>query len=518
MKKVVSVLLCVCILASLAVAAAPNAFAVQDRTDIPLIYIEGQGNGLYRNRGLENEEKIYPLSIPDNYINEKVEQYLPVFAEAFFTQEWSDFCVALQDCLIPLFEDIKLGPDGKPTDNSGVKWSWSKETLTDTAVNGTYGIKDYVYRYDWRLDPWEIAQELHSYIEDVMEVTGAEEVSILGRCLGSNIVSAYLTRYNGEHIKDCIFYASASRGVSIINKAFTGEFYLESDGIERYVYDVEVSATDYIEEFLEAFVTVFNDTYGLDVVSWAVNNVYKDIYLDIVPPIMIASYGTFPGYWSMVGNECFEKAKQTIFYGSDLNEYSSLIEKIDNYHNKVSLTLSDTLLELTKNGMEFSNVAKYGFQIMPVSEENDVVSDNLCTLTASSMGATTSKIDGTLSEEYIQLAKTNGTYKYISPDLQVDASTCLFPDSTWIIKNMTHAYFSDDVHRLFAQIINNDNFTVFDDENFPQYMVYDKQADVISPMVVSNMNTGGRWNVSFFEALKTMFENLIKMIKAKLTE
>ena len=35
--------------------------------------------------------------------------------------------------------------------------------------------------------------------------------------------------------------------------------------------------------------------------------------------------------------------------------------------------MDDTYLELSKNGVEFSNVSKYGYQIIPVAKENDVV-------------------------------------------------------------------------------------------------------------------------------------------------
>lgn len=517
MKKLISLLLSVCILVSIAVIAAPAAFAADDRIDIPLIYLEGQGHGLYRNRGTEGQEHIYPLEIPENYINEKVEQYLPVFAEAFFTQEWSEFCVALQDCLIPLFKDIKLGPDGKPMDNSGILWTWTKEELTDTAVDGTYGIEDYIYRYDWRLDPWELAEELHRYIEDVMDVTSVREVAILGRCEGSSVVQAYLSRYNGEHIRECIFYTSASQGITLCNKAFTGELCLEPDGIERYVYDYELSDVEYIQDFIEAFVTMFNKTYGLDIASWAVNNVYKDIYLEIVPQIMIESFGTFPGYWSMVDAEHYDKAKETVFYGADLEKYAGLIQKIDNYHKNVRLKMDDNCRALNAKGIEFSNVAKYGYQMMPVSTDNDAVADNLCTLTASSMGATTCKVTEKFSDEYIENAKANGTFKYISPDLQVDASTCLFPDTTWIVKNLKHTEFPDDVHRLFAKIINTDGFTVFDSEEFPQYMYYDTETETISPLTTQNMTTTDRWEVSFFKAIRVMIESVFKMIKASIS-
>lgn len=513
MKRIISVLLCLCVLISVVAGVAPATFAAEDRINVPLIYIEGQGASLYRNYGTPEQEKIYPIQIPENYINEKVDQYLPVFADAFFTQEWSDFCVALYECIVPLFDDLRLGPDGEPTDGSTVGWTWSRETLQNKAVNGTYGIEDYVFKYDWRIDPWSTADKLHQYIEDVMYVTGATEVALLGRCLGASIAAAYMTKYNGEHIKECIFYASASHGALMCSKAFCGELYLESDGIERYVYDIELSATDYVQDFIESFVTLLNKTYGLDIASWAVNNVYKDIYLDIIPPILIESYGTFPGYWSMVTVEDFEKAKETIFYGADLDKYAGLINKIDNYHVNTRLKMDDTYLELSKNGVEFSNVTKYGRQIIPVSKENGLVSDGTCEIGDSSMGATAAGVVSTFNTEYIDAAIVNNTAKYISPDKQLDASTCLFPDSTWFIKDIDHDVFPDDIHRIFTKIINIDDFTVFDDPDLPQYLVYDETTDTVSPMVAENMNTTAKWDVSFFEAITVFAKSVYKMIK-----
>ena len=518
MKKITAVILSVTLIFGMAFCVAPSSVAAQPGLDVPLVYVQGQGEYLYRNLGTPEQEQIYPIQIPENYISEKVEQYLPVFAEAFFTQEWDEFCVALYDCIVPLLADIRLDNNGEVADGSTISWSWSEETLRDTKVNGKYGINDYLFEYDWRLDPWTIADELHAYIEAVKKVTGSESVALLGRCLGSSIVAAYMTKYDGENVSECIFYASASHGAAMASKAFCGELYLEADGIERYVYDLKLFEEDYIENLLESFVTMFNKTYGMDIACWAVNNVYKDIYLNIIPPIMSETFATFPGYWSMVTEEDYEKAKEVIFYGSEPGEYAGLIEKIDNYHVNTRLKMDEKYLELSGKGMEFSNIAKYGRQIIPVSEDNDVISDGTCEITQSSMGVTYKGVVSVLDEEYIDRAKANRTDKYISPDKQLDASTCLFPDTTWFIKNIDHDYFPDSINGIIVEIINNDGLTVFDNENYPQYLVFDEETDGISPMTEENKNTTDHWNVSFFEAFITFFRSVFELIKVKLAE
>ena len=65
----------------------------------------------------------------------------------------------------------------------------------------------------------------------------------------------------------------------------------------------------------------------------------------------------------------------------------------------------------------------------------------------------------------------------------------------------------------FVYIINAENPTVFDNEDFPQYLVYDYETDTISPMVSENMNTTERYNPDFFESLKKIMEFLFNLIK-----
>lgn len=512
MKKIIAFILSLTLIFVTAVSVAPSSFAAQEGIDIPLIYVEGQGASLYRNYGTPEQKQIYPIQIPEGYIEEKVDQYLPVFAEAFFTQKWDDFCVALHDSLVPLFEDVRLDNNGEPSDGSTVGWVWSESTLYDKKVNGKYQIQDYVFKYDWRLDPWETADGLHAYIEAVKKVTGAEEVALLGRCLGASIVAAYMTKYDGEHVRECIFYASASHGAAMASKAFAGELYLEGDGIERYVYDIQLFEDETIEDLIESIVTLLNKTYGLDIACWAVNNVYEDIVYDVMPPIMSETFATYPGYWSMVTEDDFEKAKDVCFYEME-DEYSGLIKKIDNYHVNTRLKMDDKYIELSNKGVEFSNIAKYGRQIIPASKENDVIADGTCEITQSSMGATSAGVESVLDKKYIENAKKNGTDKYISPDKQLDASTCLFPDSTWFVKAIEHEHFPDHIEEIFTDIINIDGFTVFDNPEFPQYLVYQEDTDKVVPMTAENMNTTAHWDVSFLDALKTFFKSLYTIIK-----
>lgn len=516
MKKIVALVLCVVVLATAVIGVTPVTFATADGADIPVVHVRGTGTPIRRINEAGQKETLYPFQIPEGYIDEQVEIFLPVFAEAFFTQEWGEFCDVLFECLYPIMSKMALDKNGEVVDGSYADWSWSKETLKNEAVNGKYSATAYPFEYDWRVDPLDTADKLHEYIEAILEVTGETQVALYGRCLGSNIVAAYMQKYDGEHVKEVVHYASAVYGATPCSKAFTGELFLHADGINRYVYDINLEINDYLMEFIQSFVTLMNKTYGLDIASWAVNNVMEDIYLDIFPRVLISSYGTFPAYWSMVSIEDYDRAMETVFYGADVNEYANLIDKIEYYHENVQLKFAENSMAQAERGIEFSNIVKYGYQSVPVTNVSDELSDSLVTVKESSFGAVATLVGETFSEEYIDDAIVNSTAKYISPDKQIDASTCLSPDTTWFVKNLEHSYFPDCMSGLVSDIVNIDGFTINSNPEYPQYLVFDDETQTMSPMVAENLNTTQRWEVTYFEALTKFFKSLFTLIKTQL--
>lgn len=514
MKKFLCVILSVLIVFTSLISTITVSSAASDGADIPVIHVSGYGALLVRNNSEGAKETVYPLQIPDGYIEEKAEEFLPIFAKAFFTQEWTEFCDTLVDILVPVFEPIALDSNGEVTDGSRADWTWTRETLRDRKnAAGKYSATAYQFYYDWRLDPLVTADTLRRYIEDVLYVTGAEKVALYGRCLGSNVVAAYMNKYNGEYVRDVIHYASSVYGATQCSKAFTGELFLHADGIERFMYDLDLGLEDYYSELLQSFVTLFNKTYGLDITCWAVNNVVEDIYLDIFPEILRAGFGTFPSYWSMVSIEDYDRAMDTVFYGVDKNEYSGLIDKIEYYRNNIQLKFEETTKLQVEQGINFANIVKYGVQTIPVTPNSDELSDRTVTARESSFGATVVSVNETFTDEYIDKAVAASTVKYISPDLQIDASTCMYPDRTWFIKNLVHDYFPGCVNGLVSEIINNDNYNVFSSEEYPQYLVFDDETETISAMNADNLNTTDKWHITFFEALRKFIAALIEIIK-----
>ena len=245
-----------------------------------------------------------------------------------------------------------------------------------------------------------------------------------------------------------------------------------------------------------------------------VNRVYKLVCENVVPRILRDSYGTMPGYWAMVEDDCYDSAKKLVFGGVE-DEWAGLIEKLDHYHNNVALKSEEILKQCADDGINVYNIEKYGFASFPVVKDCEMICDSTVNLTLASEGATTvDSFKKTFSKDYMAKAEQNGTAKYISPDRQVDASTCLFPDSTWFVKNLRHKAFPDSMNALVAEMINAEGtFTVFDSAEWPQYMVFDEETQTASPMTEENCNTTDRWKTNFFKNLIIVFKNLGYIIK-----
>lgn len=512
MKRFLSLILSVVMAVTAIIGAAPFVSATPDGTDIPVIFIMGTGTEILRQNENGEIEQVYPLQIPEGYIEEQADIMLPVFAKAFFTQEWGEFCDVLYECVAPILAQVALDKNGEASDGSYANFSWTKEGLANQAADHL-SASEFLFCYDWRLSPLATADVLHQYVTDIMEVTGSDKVAIYGRCLGSNIAAAYMHKYGHlGHVTDEIHYASALYGAPECSKMFTGELYLNAEAIENFMYDIDLGLGQTVTELIQSLVTLMNYTYGTDILSWAVNNVVEDIYLDIFPRILGETYATLPGYWSMVALYDYDRAMETMFYGKDMSEYTGLIEKIEYYHDNVQMTFEDDIKARAESGIEFSNIVKYGYQAIPTTENANELSDATVTVHDSSFGAIAADTEETLSLDYLTNASLNGTDKYISPDKQIDASTCLSPDTTWFIKNLEHTYFPDCINGLVSDIVNNKNFTVDSNPEYPQYLVFHDDTQTISPMTEENMNTTDRYETSFITALFKFFKSVFELI------
>lgn len=478
MKKIISLLLCLLMIFSVVAPASAiyEVDKISDPTiDSPVVYIRGAGKNIYKNNIENDDEIIYPMSVDFNSIIGEFDLVTVDLIFGLISDNYEAYVDRVYNIFAPIFEEVVLDKNGEVKDNSG---NGPQDPIPNKKSN--FRLWDNDFGYDFREDLVKVAGELNAYIKEVKRITGKEKISLVGRCLATNLIAAYLTFYEEEAVKDIdnlILYVPATEGVDLISKLFSGQIKIQADNLDEFA-DFFLNNKNLIDDpVIVEFITVLLEFLeyakvlglGMDAFQLLVDR----LQYELIPKLGLASFVSFPSYWSMVNPEDFEAAKSLVFAGQE-EEYAGLIEKIDRFHEKVQVPFPQ-LLEKLKKGDENGNInisiiAKYNIPNIPISEASRQLGDFMASTKQLSYGATCAPHGQVLTQSYID---SLGDTRYLSPDNKVDASTCLFPDNTWFMKNSLHDHFPNDGNRLIAELINKKgNVTVWDSEAFPQYIEY----------------------------------------------
>lgn len=521
MKKFLAVFLSLVIFVMI---IAPMSAMAEDTCKcdtVPIIYVRGRATILTDKDDPSSETLPY---VPDGFVENALKELVPVYTKGYLTNDFSEFKALFTKYMAEAYKDFALDNNGEIANNSGYKTAdyWKNNPIYDihkpsndvtTPEGATNELYKYFYQYDCRLDPCSIADDLHEYIQAVKKVTGHSRVKLLGRCLGTIILSAYLAEYGWEDVDDVVLYNSICFGTEVNNSLFNGELYFDADGVDYFA--TQNLGDSLLFTLLKEIITLSNKLNGLDMTMDYFNKTGTRVAKYVIPDVMRVCYGTFPAYWAMVSADRFEEARDYIFAGVE-DEYAGLIQKINHYYETVGSKLTSMYKQMEADGVHVSIVAKYGFQLYPIVYNADLQSDMLTTCEQQAPGTTTAPIGKKLSDDYIAQAKANGTDKYISPDLSIDASTALFPDTTWYVQNLNHDCYPWALYPVIYRILRHGEqpLTVFSEKNLPQYLIYEKNEDnveTIKPMTEEDKGDPIE-SPNFFSLIKNIIVNIVKII------
>ena len=487
--KFVSLLLAAALLLTVCASAA---FAAQEESGdpSPIVYIIGRTT-IYDDPA-SPDRKILAKASGDE-ITAAVKEALPYAAKALLLGQWDAYSDKAYDLIMQFFDGYGLNENGEVANSSGIGYSWSEDRLSDNYKSDN----PYTYRfeYDARLSPLEIADDLNEYIEAVKRVTGRDKVSLIGRCLGANILMAYVQKYQEPidfaGLDSAVLYDSSFLGVDALEAAMSGTVRIEPDAAGNFLTDFDLSLdNETLNAILPMTLQMLQDTYGIEITAQVAQHFYSQIKYRLVHRFLMSTFGTTPGYWSMVYDH-YDEAKAYLFNEKgDAEKYAGLIAKLDAYHNNVQLRYPEILTGMTASGVEVAAVCKYGFRGYPVYENADAITDGVTTVKKQSFGAVCSAYDGTLEPSYLEERTEKGFGAYLSPDRQIDASAGMLPDTTWYIKNNDHNNFWDCVNPLLNAICRRKDFKVTDDESWPQYL-YLMDRNTVVPMTEENCDPDG---------------------------
>lgn len=492
-----------CVTLAIVLAGLAFVMPVSAAKVYPLVIVDGIfSTKLYQNIGTEDEKEIF--SMDDAALEDMVKNVLGSFVNGCIQygvnkKDYDKFADEFFPVVNQYVEPIGYNPDGTPIDstvgfyqNDRPMSEYTEEEQAEFGVFAEvyaeeYGAENvYNFRYDWRESPVDIAVQLDEYIAAIKDETGVKKVNVIAVSMGANVVLAYLDAFGGKSINNLVFASPAWQGTSLAGDVVTNNIEVNMFTVENYLVQMaNVSATTHIIAYIISYIATYDGLskeYFGDI-NKAVQGILPRLYTDTVIPYMAG----MPGFWSLVPAEDYEAGKEFIF-GDAID--AALQTKIDAY-NAIQKNAKSIIEDAMDDGMTFGIVLGYNCQMIPINDEYEQ-SDTIIDVKNMSGGATASKYLQAYddwSNIYNQAVKDG--HNHVSWDSKIDASTCMFPEQTWFLKNFQHNGYNADngtTDIIMWLLGSTEQYTVHTDkENYPQFSLYNTYKRKVTPINVDGM-------------------------------
>lgn len=483
MKKVLSLLLALCMLCGMTVLAF--ASNTQDKQTTPVIIVSGFGRAPLS----LNAQSVFPPS--KDAIIDAVKVCAFPLIRVLFDRNWERFSDTLCPAALSVFETCRCDENGDSVyDVDYPQYPLSAENYPEFYLSSqkdemalvhaaldTFGAGNvYFFSYDWRLDPLDHAEGLREMVQYVKAQTGSDKVSLVGCSMGGTVVMSYLYLYGAQDIHLCLLNNSAFQGITMVGEMFCGEFTIDGDLFVDYLLQF-VRIGDGLKRFVSAALKRSLTVKG--VVRFA-NAMLDGTKERVCEEMMYPLFGQMPGMWAFVADREYAKAKDLAL---DSDKHAKLIERIDRYHYDVQCNAQTLLKQAIADGCIVEITANYGKITVPITKSMNVCDDYLIDTSLSAGGAVCTDNGTTLPTDYVQ--KVDCGHNHISPDRRIDASACMFPEYTWFVRDMGHLdypYDSQGAAFLMWLISAENQPDVFTDSRYPQFMTYSVSYKTLSAM------------------------------------
>lgn len=483
MKKVISLILALIMIFTLAMPG----FAAQDKAandkaydGYPVIIVRGINFGglIYKSDGSLamsfKAEDIFKLigNLLKGALIDKNDNYFVDSALDFVWDLMGD--IASDKDGTSLNKDVTAKYYNKSMANYNLddNFSYDRENgMVRTACDLVGAQNTYYFNYDWRLSPEELAYELDELISTAKKDSGKDKVKMVCSSMGGMVATAYFYYCGGASVDSCTYLCAAHNGTYVVGDALSGniEFVPESaDSLFKSMTQGNGKLVDFIMELLGK-----SGIYNLlaKLINKFVENNIDKVYDEALRDILATSVGL----WGLCPDESFDSAVEYVFGGKE-SEYPVLMSKLEECEKFVKSTEA-TLEKADREGVKLTFITDYDMGLVPVYSRSVLQGDTILEAELTSNYATVAKQGETLSDEYIAKADS----KYISPDKIIDASTALYKDSTWFVKNAPHVacdYGTEYSDFVFTIILSDTQPTVKSFSQYPQFMESDVELNI----------------------------------------
>ncbi len=493
MKKWLSVLLSILLLTTcFSVAASAeektektesDIACEQLQRDVPLILVTGLGGQYHSGLLTETEEDDVRIWEPTmEIITPVIKEHAFSLVSAILTKNYGKANAILKKAAEGIFGPFSCDNNGIPDPDTG-----KKENSTDTLRNPNGYANSYDFLFDWRYDVVTLAEQLDAYVKQVMELTGSDKVAFVATSMGNSILMTYLykTFYTNENYKDsnhihsAIFIAGTMNGVANCEDPFSANITLNAEALVRYIEGLTGTSVPVLRALYKMGIFEPVLTYVGELVQGLVDNGLYDS--------VDSTLATIPGFHALMNAERYTQVRELIYNTPDKQEkFATILASGDFFHYEVQPNNVNIIQKMKDSGIRTAVFSQYGYDILPITADNDRMSDGTITVHESSFGAISTATDETLGQDYKQAKECPCGKNHVSPDLQIDASTCAFADTTWFGRDMFHVFDSALLAKLIDLVTySEEEITVWTYEDLPQYLV--REGDSLVPLTQENL-------------------------------
>ncbi|MEE1322053.1 MAG: hypothetical protein UHM85_11070 [Acutalibacteraceae bacterium] len=484
MKKIISVLLTVLMLFTLAVpafAAEGEAAEAEKYDGLPVVVVRGIDFA-----GLTYEDGSKALTF-------NVMELFPLLIDAILAQFMLKEEEALVDGIFGIAESVlspiaadKEGNSIEPVSmvqypESMASYPEFTSALSDVTEMGIvktcinkYGAENtYFFTYDWRKTPGELADELNALIETAKTDSGKDQVNIICASMGCMVTTAYMYYHGHDSINSAVYLSGAHNGTYVAGDALNGRINFDTDVIINII-----NSNTGNNFFLKLLLKVFDVLGVFDYLTNFFNEFVTENFDKANDLVLRDCMGTLCGFWSLCPDDDFATGVEKIFGGHE-EEYAVLLEKL-NESEKFVCSTEKTLTDAVNDGVKLTFASNYNIGLVPVYERSNLNGDMVLEAELTSNFATIAPLYKTLDDSYIATRDP----KYVSADKVIDASTALFPEYTWFIKDAGHVAAdngSDYSDFAFTLLESEVQPTVDMFPEYPQFMIADENL-ALSPL------------------------------------
>lgn len=483
MKKALSLLLSALLLLSLLVPASAAAEPVT-----PVLVVSGMGSRPMTDH--ETGKSVFPPAT-DTIVKGVFEALGPVLG-TLILQNGFLFDKFGADAVHGMLADLACDEDGrsvKQIDSEVFPQSMDhyKDTFAEAEVNENAMVRSvgetvgwentYFFNYDWRMNPLDIAKDLHELVETI-KAKYQTKISAIALSMGGNVMMAYLSLYGAEDFKTLILASTAFLGVEMVGRLLTGDLTVTSQAVLNYFVPFFKSLNlNVLSAGFDGLAKIANKTgdpltnrYLKKIVAALKDPLYQKVFRD--------TFARFLGVWSFVPAKFYAAARSLV--GTYTTVSDSFLEKTEQLQ-QVQKNVPKLLKQAEKKGTNVYILGAYGFAGIPITKAANNHTDNLIDTHLMTGNCVVAPYGKTLAEIKVtrKAVCTDPNHDHRSTDGVIDASFGLRPERTWVIKGMSHVEFGYDhetTDLALWLLTSKDAVDVRSNARFPQFTELDRKT------------------------------------------